>query len=322
MTRSPARVVNNVSIQRSFAVAVSTTHTGAMNERVLRTASALAKRANADLVVIELATKFDNDGGLLPTSGIENKVDEIARDFSGNVRFRRLPLLPQTHSGERNSAKNDAEIATTVLACAGRKGDSMVIVGANSVADPLGGITGQLVALSDIPIVVVPANSVELCEDPFHLVVAIDETPNVGSIATRIGELHVWFDVSLSLLHVLHPGGGRINGVSVLAHDRAAHQMQRCASRLHDFGVDDTRIHTAVRTGPTPNMIVDQIRREHATLGVLPVACSAGHHRRPNGVSNDVLIDSPVPILLFCTAGANEREDQRSHLTTIEAVGR
>ncbi|NCV00780.1 MAG: hypothetical protein EBV53_06295, partial [Proteobacteria bacterium] len=114
----------------------------------------------------------------------------------------------------------------------------------------------------------------------------------------------------------------RINGLSVLAHDRAAHQMQRCASRLHDFGVDDTRIHTAVRTGPTPNVIVDQIRREHATLGVLPVTYSAGHHRRPNGVSNDVLIDSPVPIMLFCSAGANEREDQLSHLTTIEAVGR
>lgn len=111
-------------------------------------------------------------------------------------------------------------------------------------------------------------------------------------------------------------------GVSVLAHDRAAHQMQRCASRLHEFGFDDARIHTAVPTGPTPKVVIDQIRCEHAALGALPVTSSAGHHRRPNGVSNDVLIDSPVPILLFCTAGSHEREQHATHLTTIEAVSR
>ena len=311
-----------VSIQRSFADAVSTTHTDAMNERILRTASALARRAQTDLVVIELAIKFDVDGAFVPTSGFEHNVDEIILAFPGTVRFRRLPLVPDTHSGEqRTNAKNDAEIATTVLACSGRKGDSLMVVGAHSIADKVGAITGQLVALSDIPIVVVPANSVELSEDPFHLVVAIDETPNVGSIATRISELHIWFDVRLSLLHVLNSGGERINGASVLAHDRAAHQMQRCASRLPDFGVDDARIHTAVRTGPTPNVIIDQMRRGHATLGVLPVTCSARHHRRPNGVSSDVLIDSPVPILLFYTEGSHEQEEHVTHMTTIEAAG-
>ena len=322
MIRSPARVVNIVIAQRTFAVAVFTTHTGAMNERVLRTAYTLAKRANAELAVIEMSTEFEPARGLLFKSDIEKMVDEMARDFSGTVLFRRLPLLPQTPYGEGKSVQNDAEAATMVVTGVGQMGVSMVVVGVNSNANPLGGIAGQLVALSDIPIVVVPANGVELCEDPFHLVVAIDETPNVGSIAARISELHVWFDVTVSLLHVSQPGGGRINGVSVLAHDRAAHQLQRCASRLHDFGVDDTRIHTAVRTGPPPNVIVDQIRREHATLGVLPETSSAGHHRRPNGVSNDVLIESPVPILLFSTAGASDRGDERQHLTTIQAVGR
>ncbi len=293
-----------------------------MNELVLRTACALAKRANADLAVSEPATKFNPDGGLLPTSGIDNQVDEIAREFSGNVQFWRLPFLAQAHSGERNSAKNDAEIAATVLACADRNGVSKVVVSAHSVADPLGGLTGQLVTHSDIPVVVVPANSVELCEDPVHLVVAIDETPNVGLIPTRISEIYVWFDIRLSLLHVLYQVGKRINGVSVLAHDRAAHQMKRCASRLDGFGVDDTRTHTFVHTGSTPEVIVDQITREHATLGILPVTCSLGHHRRPNGVSNDVLIDRPVPILLFCTAGAIERDHHLSQLPAIEAVGR
>ena len=273
-------------------------------------------------MVIELAIKFDDDGVLLPTSGIEHKVDEIALAFPGTVRFRRLLLVPDAHSGERNTASNDAEIAMAVLACSGRKGDSLMVVRAHPSAHPLGGFTGQLVAFSDIPTVVVPANSVELSEDSFHLVVAIDESSNVGWITKRISEIHVWIDIGLTLLHVLHPGGGRTNRVSVLAHDQAAHQMQRCASRLHDFGVDDATIHTAVRTGPTPNVIVDQINHEHATLGVLPVTCSAGHHRRPNGVSNDALIDSPVPILRFYTEGSHEREEQATHKTTVEVVGR
>ena len=68
-------------------------------------------------------------------------------------------------------------------------------------------------------------------------------------------------------------------------------------------------------------MIIDQMIRGHATLGVLPVTCSARHHRRPNGVSSDVIIDSPVPILLFYTEGSHEQEEHVTHMTTIEAAG-
>lgn len=292
---------NPMSVMGSRLIAVALDEFRPRDEasRAMSLALDLAERAAATVLVVRIG----RDGWMPPPDHMAFAVlvADAERALPGRIIVRRVAAEPPSadaalagHAAEAPLAAGEAFVAT-----AAGFGARLLVVAASSELQPLDGLVGAIVGTADVPTVVVPSGVSHIGGCPFHVVVALDGVPHAGHVAEHISEMHGWFQTSVSLLHVLHPGGGRLTGVPVLAHDRAAQMLQRSAACLGARGVESGQIHVVVRSGPTSKVIVDHLRREQATLGVLPVVASDPGHRRPHGVTNAVLAMSHVPIVLF-----------------------
>lgn len=271
-------------------------------------AASLAERSGACLMAIRLGTVDDGVPAATARSHAA-AVSATAAAIGGRVGARTVPATAARDSGSADADEGieclgaSPDAGEAFVATATGCGAGLAVVATGCIGAPLAGIAGAVLAASDMPVVVVPVGVEHLASDAFHVVVALDGAPHTGNVAERLGDIYAWFQPSLSLLHVLHPGAGRVADLPVLAHDRAAQMLQRAAARLGTWGVDCARIHTVVRSGPAGSVIVDHIRREHATMGALPVVGSVPGHRRPHGVTNEVIARAHVPIILFHAAG-------------------
>ena len=292
---------NPMSVMGSRLIAVALDEFRPPDEasRAMSLALELAQRAGAKILVVAIG----KDGWMPPPDDnpFAHLVADAERTLSGQIVVRRVDVdarLVDTECAVQSKTAPHAAGEAFVATAAGF-GARLLVVAASNELQPLEGLVGAIVGAADVPTVVVPSGVSRIGDCPFHVVVALDGVPHAGHVAEHISELHGWFQTSVSLLHVLHPGGGRLNGVPVLAHDRAAQMLQRSAACLGARGVESGQIHVVVRSGPTSNVIVDHLRREQATLGVLPVVASDPGHRRPHGVTSAVLAMSHVPIVLF-----------------------
>jgi hypothetical protein len=195
-------------------------------------------------------------------------------------------------------AAGQAFVATAVGLEAG-----LLVIASPRALNPLEGAVGAVVSAADVSTMVVPPATERVRDCPFHVVVAVvvafDGVPQTGHVTENICEFHNWFQTSFSPLHGLHPSGSQLSGVSMLAHDRVAQVRHRCATRLGALGIKLLQILVVVRSGLTSKVIVDHVRRKHATQGVLPVVISKPGHRRTHGATNAVLSTSPLPMVLF-----------------------
>lgn len=285
--------------RRVIAVALDEYRPPEEASRALTLALDLAVRATASLLIVRIS--HDADHGAARIEGFTDVIDGASRALPGRIIVRTVTVDP-TSAGQRSPDGSEiapSEAGEAFVATAAGFGAGLLVVAASSELFPLDGVVGAVVSAAEVPTVVVPPGLERLEDRPFHVVVALDGVPQAGHVAEQISELHGWFQASVSLLHVLHPGGGRLDGVASLAHDRAAQMLQRSAACLGARGVEHGQIHVVVRSGPTSGVIVDHLRREHATLGVLPVVAPLPGHRRQRGVTSAVLATSHVPIVLL-----------------------
>lgn len=284
---------------RLIAVALDESQTEEEASRAMSLAIDLAEHASASILAVRIGGPRWNAHSNV--TWITSLIGDAERTLPSCVMVRRVVAGPSIAD---HNLDNDYEEATSAageafVATATGCGAQLLVVSASNDEQPLEGLVSAVVTAAMVPTVVVPCGVSHIGGSPFHLVVALDGIPHAGNVAKHISDLHGWFHTSVSLLHVLHPGGGRLMGVQALAHDRAAHMLQRSAACLSALGIDAGHIHVVVRSGPTSNVIVDHLRREHATFGVLPVVAPELGHRRPHGVTNAVLSKSHVPVVLF-----------------------
>lgn len=307
---------------RIIAVALDEVSPPASAYRSMVLAQELASRAGATLLVVRI--REESPSPQCERTRLPDVIRTAEQAFLGKIIVRHVEVSQQSLTSTPPGSPNGSQYSAgeAFVATAAGFGAGLLVVAMTAEREPLDGLVGGVVGAAEVPTVVVPAGVDHLSTWPFHVVVALDSVPRTGRVTEQIRELYGWFQTSLSLLHVVHPGGGRLDGVSALAADRAAHMLQRSATCLGACGVDPSRIHVVVRTGDASKVIVDHMRREHATLGVLPVVAVDPGHRRQHGVTADVLSASHVPIVLLHAAddhGASyviDRNQVRGH--TIE----
>lgn len=289
----------SVQSSRIIAVALDERHSTKTASQAMAFAIDLAHRAEASILAVRIRVAVGRSPQA--NNALDAYLAQAASTLRGSVTVRAVDeeVRPGGDDCTEEAAAAVHAAGEAFVATAAGFGAGILVTASSRTQEPLDGLVGAIVAAADVPTVIVPPDVQPVGDYPFHLVVALDGVPRNGHVAVQMSELHNWFHSTISLLHVLHPGGGRVRGLPLLAHDRAAQMLQRSAACLGARGVAPSQVHVVVRSGQTSRVIVDHLRREHATLGVLPVVTREPGHRRPHGVTNAVLATSHVPIVLF-----------------------
>jgi hypothetical protein len=217
----------SVSNTRIIAVALDELRPPADGFRSLALAEELASRAGARLLVVRIHGKdaLSEKNHTIFT----NVINTAGNNLPGRIAVRHVEVAHSSLTsmlpgvpGRSPSSAGEAFVAT-----AAGFGAGLLVVATSAELEPLDGMVGGVVSAAGLPTVVVPPGVDHLGSWPFHVVVALDGVPRDGRVAEQISELYDWFNVTLSLLHVLHPGGGRLAGVTALAADRATQMLKR-----------------------------------------------------------------------------------------------
>ncbi len=286
--------------RRHVAVALDGLRPFDESVRALAIARGLSERAGAKVIAVRVGS-FEDGVSIARAEATARLLAEAGEETGGGIDVRDVPArqLGREECWDELLEGSSCAGAEAFVATAAGLGALLLVISSASVTWPTGGMVGAVARAADVPVVVVPPGVKDLQLGASHVVIALDGHAQVESAAAPACRLLRWLGASASLLHVLLQGGGRVEGVPVLARDRAALMLQRSAIQFGACGLDPRQIHAVVRYGPTCEVIVDQLRRERAMLGFLPIASDEIGSRRPHGVTNAVLAATPVPIVLF-----------------------